>query len=78
MVKHPRMRQSAEILEEIVRIESWIASASAAVRDPSAGSQDRIVMYLRRTELEMYLRGIRYALGEVEMLQLEDCETTFQ
>lgn len=66
MAQHPRVRPFAEILEEIARLESWIASASAGVRDPHAGSQERIEMYLRRTELEMYLRGTRYVLGEVD------------
>jgi hypothetical protein len=63
------MRDTREIREEIRRIESLIQAGAALLRDPDTTIHRRISLTLRKSQLDVYLHGLLYALGDMDSLE---------
>jgi predicted nuclease with TOPRIM domain len=57
---------SDAVKAEIARIESREREISGKIEDPSTDLGTQIRFNRERTELEAYLKGLRYSLGEIQ------------
>ena len=59
-------RHTFQLLKEIQRAETHLALISETLNDPRIDLAPTMDLDIRRKELEGYLKGLRYALGENE------------
>jgi hypothetical protein len=60
------VRGRGHMLEEIGRILVLVEETLAQLQDPRFGLPQRMRLNLLRTELDAYVRGLRFALGEAD------------
>ena len=58
----------AELFEEIERIEALLSNVSSQAEDPETELATVMRLSMQKKELEAYLRGLRYALGDRDPL----------
>ena len=73
--KKPRendLRNKDELWGEVQRVEALVEQTRKRIHEPEVSLSERIRLNRRRTELEAYATGIRYALGDVDELQTRE------
>ena len=63
------MRDKKDIREEVQKVELLIDACGEALRTSQTEIHERMMIILRKSEMEIYLRGVRYALGETDSLE---------
>ena len=70
MLTESREKQAArnafQLLREIRRAETHLTLIAETLNDPRMDLAPTLELDIRRKELEAYLKGLRYALGESE------------
>src|SRR5204862_3581343 len=69
---------SSKILEEVARSEARLAEVLKLIDDPASALSTVMRKNVEKTEIEAYLRGIRFATGETESNSGDwSCRTAF-
>ena len=68
MPEHPAHREVAAIVQaEMIRVRLHLDEIEARLSNPSTELGSEIRLNRERTELQAYLKGLRYSLGEVTL-----------